>query len=198
MISRSLDSLELNMRGVDVFDAFAQLRAGEWRGRRAEGEEWKGREAGSGRGSGGKSDTFYKVCESDREILSTKVFRLECEFTEEVKSAGGQKATASGGKGFEGSRVIAQEVDDRIGKFGSKVSERHGANGAGKPDGRQLRDFESKSLYSGSKRAADHPNSQQDNRDGNNVAMNDTPQEKRPARRTKRSQCETRAKPTRI
>jgi len=100
-------------------------------------EEGEGREAGSGPGSGGESDTFYKGCESDRKILSTKVLRLECEFSEEVESAGGQKATASSGKSFEGGGVVVQEVDDGVGKFGSKVDERHGANGVGKPDGKQ-------------------------------------------------------------
>jgi hypothetical protein len=49
----------------------------------------KGREAASRRGSGRKSETFYKGCEGDRETLATEAFRFECEFTEEVKSAGG-------------------------------------------------------------------------------------------------------------
>lgn len=63
--------------------------------------------------------------ESGRETPATKFFRLEGKFTEEVEPAGGQKATASGGEGFEGGRIVVQEVDDRVGKFGSKMSERH-------------------------------------------------------------------------
>lgn len=130
MIGRSFDCIELDVGGMHVVNTLAQLRTSEREGRnckRAEGEKGEGCEGASRRRvSWREPDTLDKVCESDGEILAAKFFRLEGEFAEEVESAGGQEATASGGEGFEGDRIIVQEVDDGVGEFGSKMSERHG------------------------------------------------------------------------
>ena len=63
-------------------------------------------------------------------------------------SAGGQKSTASSGEGLEGGGVVVQEVDDRVGEFGSKICERHGASGVGRPEGKILRRSNLERLYS--------------------------------------------------
>ena len=66
------------------------------------------------------------MCEGGRETLAAEFFRLEREIAEEVESAGRQEAAASGGEGFEGERIIVEEVDDGVGEFGGKKRERHG------------------------------------------------------------------------
>ena len=132
--------------------------------------------------------------ESGREILATKFVRLESEFTEEVKSAGGQEAMASGRKGFEGGGIIVEEVNDRVGEFGSKMRERHGVSRMRRLDGKQRRRNQAR-LYSENSRP--RIKSSMDRRpESNGVVMDDSPREKEPSGKTKRSQCGTCVKPS--
>lgn len=64
-----------------------------------------------------------------------------------MESAGGQEAMGDGGKGFEGCRIVVQKVDDRVGEFGSKGSQRHSASGVRTLERQQVRGSDPEGFY---------------------------------------------------